>query len=271
MRPIDFDDGAMLRALAARGEADTGLFKDARRRSFVALDLDGVALLLNRACAPGALERERDTHALALARLLRDPDAAIVGGELIKHDRTTTLAAVSLGGVELVIKRYNRKSRVHGFTRLWRPTRARRSFDAARWLLRRDILTPIPLAFIERRSFGVLNHGAYLISLRHPGENLLDSLNGGALDGDDFDALIEEFRVLLKCLLRARAAHGDMKISNFIFDGERLCVLALDATRPYRVLWRARRAFRRDLTRLLRNWEGTPYFAAVEALVREFD
>ena len=168
-----------------------------------------------------------------------------------------------------MINRYNRKSFLHGFTRLWRTTRVRRSFDAARWLLQNGILTAMPLAFIENRSLGALNHGAYYLSLCHPGDNLLRQLQTGDINQHDFPTLLAEFDRLFALLRRANAAHGDMKISNFIHQSNRLCVLDLDAMQPYKRAWQAKRAYRKDVERFRRNWTGSEFEGAVEAFLDE--
>ena len=255
---------AFEQSLASGAEQRTGAdsYRQAEKGAYFAVDLAALTEL-------GARESEQDfsqQFAVALADVLQNPDAAIEAGETLKHDRTTTVVKIQVRGIFLVIKRYNRKSLLHGFTRLWRTTRARRSFDAARWLLQHGILTAMPLAFIENRSFGALNHGAYYLSLCHPGDNLLRQLNSGAIKNHDFDALLSEFGRLFTLLRRANAAHGDMKISNFIYHSNRLCVLDLDATQPYKRIWQARRAFRKDIARFERNWAGSEF----EGVVAQF-
>ncbi len=256
--------GAFDESLARSAELGTRAdsYRQADRSAYFAVDLAALAELGARAPEQEFSQR----FAVALAGVLQNPDAAIEAGEILKHDRTTTVTKIQVMGIALVIKRYNRKSLLHGFTRLWRTTRARRSFDAARWLLQNGILTAMPLAFIENRSFGALNHGAYYLSLCHPGDNLLRQLNSGDIKDHDFDALLSEFGRLFTLFRRANAAHGDMKISNFIFHSNRLCVLDLDATQPYKRAWQARRAFRKDLARFKRNWVGSDF----EAVVAEF-
>jgi hypothetical protein len=54
-----------------------------------------------------------------------------------------------------------------------------------------------------------------------------------------------------------------MKISNFIYHSNRLCVLDLDATQPYKRIWQARRAFRKDIARFERNWVGSEFEGVV--------
>ena len=256
-------------SLASGGERrpSADIYRQAEKRVYFAVDLAALTELGARAPEQDFSQR----FAVAVADVLQNPDAAIEAGEILKHDRTTTVAKIQVMGISLVIKRYNRKSLLHGFTRLWRTTRARRSFDAARWLLQHGILTVLPLAFIENRFFGALNHGAYYLSLCHPGDNLLRQLNSGAIKEHDFDAILSEFGQLFSLLRRANAAHGDMKISNFIFHSNRLCVLALDATQPYKRAWQVRRAFRKDLARFERNWVGSDFDRVVAEFLEKIE
>ena len=243
--------------------AAAACYRQPEKKAYFAVDLAAITELGSREPAQAFSQQ----FAASLANLLQNPDAAIQAGEIIKHDRTTTVAKITVNGIALVIKRYNRKSLLHGFTRLWRTTRARRSFDAARWLLQNGILTAMPLAFIENRSFGALNHGAYYLSLCHPGDNLLRQLQTGDINQHDFPALLAEFDRLFALLRRANATHGDMKISNFIYQSNRLFVLDLDAMQPYKRAWQAKRAYRKDVERFRRNWAGSEFEGAVEAFL----
>ena len=243
--------------------AAAACYRQPEKHAYFAVDLAAITELGSREPAQAFSQQ----FAASLAAVLQNPDAAIQAGEIIKHDRTTTVAKITVNGIALVIKRYNRKSLLHGFTRLWRTTRARRSFDAARWLLQNGILTAMPLAFIENRSLGALNHGAYYLSLCHPGDNLLRQLQTGDINQHDFPALLAEFDRLFALLRLANAAHGDMKISNFIYQSNRLCVLDLDAMQPYKRAWQAKRAYRKDVERFRRNWAGSEFEGAFEALL----
>ena len=257
-KPLAPDEDGGVNAAAA-------CYRQPEKHAYFAVDLAAITELGSREPAQAFSQQ----FAASLANLLQNPDAAIQAGEIIKHDRTTTVAKITVNGIALVIKRYNRKSLLHGFTRLWRTTRARRSFDAARWLLQNGILTAMPLAFIENRSLGALNHGAYYLSLCHPGDNLLRQLQTGDINQHDFPTLLAEFDRLFALLRRANAAHGDMKIRNFIYQSNRLCVLDLDAMQPYKRAWQAKRAYRKDVERFRRNWTGSEFEGAVEAFLDE--
>ena len=86
-------------------------------------------------------------------------------------------------------------------------------------------------------------------------------------DQHDFPALLAEFDRVFALLRRANAAHGDMKISNFIYQSNRLCVLDLDAMQPYKRAWQAKRAYRKDVERFRRNWAGSEFEGAVETFL----
>lgn len=189
--PLAPDEDSGVNAAAA-------CYRQPEKHAYFAVDLAAITELGSREPAQTFSQQ----FATSLAAVLQNPDAAIQAGEIIKHDRTTTVAKITVNGIALVIKRYNRKSLLHGFTRLWRTTRARRSFDAARWLLQNGILTAMPLAFIENRSLGALNHGAYYLSLCHPGDNLLGQLQTGDINQHDFPAVLAEFNRLFALLRR---------------------------------------------------------------------
>jgi serine/threonine-protein kinase RIO1 len=63
---------------------------------------------------------------------------------------------------------------------------------------------------------------------------------------------------LLRMLAGASISHGDFKATNFILSNGKLFVIDLDAMREHRFRWRFRRAFRRDLKRLVQNWADRP-------------
>ena len=54
-----------------------------------------------------------------LERVLRDPDATLTGTTPIKHDGTTTVWEITIDLHRCIIKRYNRKTPVHGIRRFF--------------------------------------------------------------------------------------------------------------------------------------------------------
>ncbi len=189
-----------------------------------------------------------------LAPLIADPDAWLEQGTPLKRGRSATLAQVELDDRRLVIKRYNIKGAGHALSRAWRPSRAWHAWVAAHRLRFLGIPTPRPLALIERR-LGPLRGRAWLISEYCEGPNLQDRL---AAENDLPPEIAEAVRRLFDQLAEARISHGDLKATNFLWRGNELVVLDLDAMRRHDSEAAWRRAWAKDRTRFLRNWpEGS--------------
>ncbi|MCC6657726.1 MAG: hypothetical protein IT512_06055 [Rhodocyclaceae bacterium] len=196
-----------------------------------------------------------------LAPLVADPDAWLEQGIALKRGRSATLALIELEGRKLVIKRYNIKGAGHALSRAWRPSRAWHSWIEAHRLQFLGIGTPRPLALVERR-LGPLRGRAWLVSEYCEGPNLQERLAAENGLPPEIAAAVHR---LFGQLAEARIGHGDLKATNFIWSGKDLCVLDLDAMRPYDSEAAWRKAWRKDRARFLRNWpEGS-------ALLRELD
>lgn len=198
-----------------------------------------------------------------LAPLIADPDAWIEQGIPLKRGRSATLALVEPGGRKLVIKRYNIKGAGHALSRAWRPSRAWHAWIEAHRLRFLGIATPRPLALVERR-LGPLRGRAWLISEHCEGPNLQEHL---AAQADSAPAeVLAAVRRLFEGLAAACISHGDLKATNFIWNGRELSVLDLDAMRRHGSEAAWRKAWRRDRTRFLRNWpEGSALRREMEA------
>ncbi|WP_263769866.1 lipopolysaccharide kinase InaA family protein [Propionivibrio soli] len=184
------------------------------------------------------------------AQLLSDPDEAVRLGRLLKDGGTCTVARAEIGQRALVLKRYNLKNLRHAMSRLWRPSRAWRSWREAHRLLFYGVATPRPIAVIEER-LGPLRRRAFLITDYCPGRNLLDCLDPGVPPPSDMAAAIS---CLFMTLHHLRISHGDLKATNLIWQGGRLWMIDLDAMTQHQTERGFTRAWQRDRARLLRNW-----------------
>ncbi|MBL8395010.1 MAG: hypothetical protein JNK99_09725 [Candidatus Accumulibacter sp.] len=185
-----------------------------------------------------------------LAALLADPDGAISRSTVFKDGGTCTVARVTAGADDLLVKRYNLKSLSHALSRAWRPSRAWHSWREAHRLQFVGIATPLPLALIEER-LGPLRRRAWLVSEFCPGPNLLDHL---AADREPPAAEARAILALFETMHRQRISHGDLKATNLLWHAGRVVVIDLDAMRQHRSAAVHARAWRRDRARLLRNW-----------------
>ena len=212
-----------------------------------------------RDCSQFAVQRSCNRFAVvlrseqqALAPLLADPDSAFGGAPLLKDGGSSTVALASVGGRELVIKRYNIKGFGHWLTRFWRPSRAWHSWLAAWRLQFLGIATPTPLAMIERR-IGPWRRQAWLVSEYCPGPNLLQQLgeSGAAIpDSTTADALLGVFQQLVD----AGISHGDFKATNLLWQDDQVVLIDLDVMQAHRSEAGRGKAWARDRARFIRNW-----------------
>ena len=258
-------DGCRQELLAAylagggRGIADlTRLQREVKRAR--ALRLEDFVAKTARDCSLFAVERRafrftavRRDAAQDLVPLLASPDAAILGGTLLKDGRTCTVAKAEIAGRAVVIKRYNLKSLGHLLTRFWRPTRAWQSWRAGHRLRFLGLATPAPLALIEER-VGPMRRRGFLVNEFCPGLNLLQLLSPDhEPDAEMASALI----VLFGTLHALRISHGDLKATNLLWHDGQVFVIDLDALVQHRSAQAHERAWRRDRERFLRNWPAT--------------
>ena len=185
-----------------------------------------------------------------LQTLLADPDAAMAAGQCLKDGHTCTVAAVKADGRTLVIKRYNLKNWRHALSRLWRPSRAWHSWQAAYRLAFYGIATPLALALVEER-WGALRGRAFFIAEHCPGVALRDLLDSAQAPEP---AIQQALRELFQLLHRLHITHGDLKASNLLWHAGRIVLIDLDALTEHRSASAFARAWRRDRERFLRNW-----------------
>lgn len=198
-------------------------------------------------------------------QFLRDPDAYMARGELLKAGNTATVVSAIMNGRSVVIKRYNIKNWRHALSRAVRPTRAWHSWKYAHLLELIGIPSLKPVALLERR-WGPLRGRAYFISEWIDAPDLLGTGRHRALSPAELGALKSILLQMEKC----RLSHGDFKANNLLVTPEQIAVIDLDAMRRHREPRGFWRAFRRDLARLQRNWvEGEPAFSQIYALVSE--
>ncbi len=187
-----------------------------------------------------------------LREFTEQPDRWLHSGTQLKGGRTATVARVSAGTRDCVIKRYNIKGLAHALGRAWRPSRAWHSWREAHRLAFLGIATPAALAIIERR-LGPLRRQAWLITEFCPGISLRELFAGR----ENETPTAAEAKALLDLFGRLHAqriTHGDLKDSNLLWHEGRISLIDLDATVQHRSERSYLAAWRRDRARWLRNW-----------------
>lgn len=190
-----------------------------------------------------------------LATIFADPDLAMEKGELLKDEGKTSLAKVSKGGVELVIKRYNIINTWHAITRGLRISRAHRCWVYAHLFKEFRLDTPEPVAMIEERQGPIRRRAYYIMRYRTGLLGRSAVTNANSLQIERYlGCLVND----LQQLYDRKITHGDLKDTNWLWDKNRWIWLDLDATRQYRLRHTFALAWNRDIQRLLKNWQDHP-------------
>lgn len=191
-------------------------------------------------------------------RLLKNPDAYIHRGTILKDGHSSTVARVRYQSQDLVIKRYNLKSPLHFVRRCGRHSRALLSWRNAHVLRQLGIATPQPLAMVEER-WGPLRFRAYYISVFQPGPTLAAYWHTDWTAQDRRNAPLGALCGLFQKMAAAHICHGDCKASNMVVDGDDIALVDLDGLRIFRSEPVFRRRFRKDCQRFKDNWTRHPH------------
>lgn len=181
-----------------------------------------------------------------------DIEALFTDAQILKAGNTATVIRTQMGGLDVVIKRYNIKSLGHALSRCWRPSRAAISWRNANILLFMGIPTTMPLAFIEQR-VGPLRCSAYFISEYREADELLDVYQQRM----PIESEVRQIQDIFAGLEIAQLGHGDMKAQNLLLDTQgKVWLIDLDAMREYTNKKQAVMANLQDKKRFLKNWEN---------------
>ena len=199
------------------------------------------------------IEADKQYLSSQLSKILKDPGRHLDHTEtqILQANFKSKIGAIWVDGRKIVIKRHNYKSNWHKFKRLFRKTRASRSWKYSRLLKGNDILVPPPVGFVETR-IGPLRLESYYL-YEH-------------VDGIRGDAYFHRYRhepgriekamaSIVDLVVRIRALgliHGDVRVANLIFSDDRIWLLDFDDMRPIR-WYKPARVRQRDIRGLRKD------------------
>lgn len=203
---------------------------------------------------------ERNQYTESLVELLSDPDKLIdqsrKEGLILKEGNSATVARVHTPDGDLVIKRYNARSMGRIIRKALRPSRARNSWVNAHQLEFLGVASLRPVAMMEKR-FGPFVLDAYFVSEYVGGKNLDDCHSEKMpLSTADKEKLVCGVVAILSSLKSAMISHGDLKASNFRYNGDEFILLDLDSMKYHRNEMTFAKAQEKDLNRFLENWRS---------------
>lgn len=201
----------------------------------------------------------RTVDSLRESQLIRDPDSLAQERERgnLKRGNTSTVTLTSVGGDELVIKRYNIKSFFHGLSRAARKTRAASSWEHAHRLALLGVATAPPVAVVEKR-IGPIRRESFYISSYVSGMTCQDFFRDLRVSAGMKQRAAERIADVFAILARHQISHGDLKATNILITDDQVCFVDLDAMREHRSKRTFQQAFRRDIERFMRNWVDLP-------------
>lgn len=196
-----------------------------------------------------------------LLNFLADPETFLQDQELIwlKKGRTCSVFKITIDQLDLVVKRYNIKSKRHFLTHFWKKSRAKKSWQFANLFNLFLLPTAKPIAFIEKYQKKLRTHSYYIseyISAIPLNEILIRKPD---------TVIVENTIKLINELGELRIAHGDMKATNFIVEQQEVYLIDFDAVKQHKndKAWLEARA--KDISRFRKNWLAMP------SLMKKFD
>ena len=210
---------------------------------------------------------DRDFYSETMKAFLRDPDSSCPEPEtLLKDGNTCTVWRVAVGCHELVVKRYNVKSFIHGMKLSVRKGRSHTSWQNAHRLLFYGIATPHPVV-LYRNTRNHLRPTTYFIASHVSGVDAREWFTDASHSVEQLTAMAEKMAGVMGQLESLRISHGDLKATNIlIVDGEPQ-LIDLDSMKQHRSYRSFLPALKNDRDRFMQNWAKMPQVEAIFARV----
>lgn len=196
-----------------------------------------------------------------LLAFLSQPESVFVPpvAKILKAGNSATVVRIRMDGRDYVVKRYNMKNIWHRVRRCLRETRATASWRLANKLILFGITTARPVAFIENRLLGTLRDVSYYVTEYVSGEHAGDYFSHNVYKADKTLNMIKRISALLKSVAKVEVTHGDLKITNILVNSrEQPVLIDLDGAAEHSSLSALRKAWQKELSRFLQNFNSNP-------------
>ena len=194
----------------------------------------------------------RDWESADLVSFLRNPDAWIAKGELLKGGNSATVICAPMDGRSVVIKRNNMKHLSYWLRRCLRTSRCRINWRNAHLLRISGIETPEPIAFVERR-WGPFRFEGYYVCAYDSSPSVEKKYASKPPTQPELD----RFSELFKRMSLARIYHGDLKSSNLLVTDKGIALIDLESMKTGSA-FNIAILQQKDRNRFLKNWQDKP-------------
>lgn len=190
----------------------------------------------------------------------------------LKSGRSATIGLVDIAGAQVVIKRYNSRGIARDLTNACLgKSRAESSWRNAHRLRILNIQTPQPVAYIRSRT-GFASSRSYYLCEYIDAPNALSFFDDPAISHADKETAAQNIARLLYRLYLVGIEHGDMKGTNIKIHANETILIDLDGMRQFAPGMLFLRRHKKDLARLMQNWQSNPDIARLigDALLQAY-
>ena len=233
------------------------------------IDVSSVASLPNDSLYKKVSEKDHRWIALKskvsedLLKLIKDEDALLSKGEVIKNEQGHLVVKIVLSGESYFVKKYRIKNFLHMIRRFFKKTRARNAWEVLHWFQAVDIRTMKPVLIYEELGLiGALS--SVLVTEEIEGKRLDHKIQ----DKEEPIIIASSLYNFFKRMQWIGFHHGDAKSSNFFISENRLVVFDLDSSKRHLQNFSLIKKLDKDKKRILRSLQDSARLA--EALKLRF-
>ena len=188
-------------------------------------------------------------------------ESTLESGTLIKDDKSTRIIYLHKPAFNrpVIVKKFKFKGCLHSILRSLSVSRAKNYWRGAHALAEIGIITPKPLALIEKKLGPVMTE-SYIITEFYAGQNAKQLIDTpGKYSKETIEWFANEATTILSALFQNRITHGDTKLPNFMIKDSEVCVIDLDVMRIHPSKSDIRKYIKQDIERFERDWKNHPY------------
>ncbi len=176
---------------------------------------------------------EKSFYASELQAVFDNPDSFLCGQDtlVLQNNFKSRIGIIKVNSKKLVIKRHNYKSRWQQFKRYFRQTKSSKSWYYSRLLKENGVSIPQPIAYLEKR-FGPFRGISYFFYEYAEGIQGEEYFRQMSHSPEKVESAMAGILATVDTIKSLHLIHGDIRLANFIFNGEKSYLIDFDDVRP---------------------------------------